>query len=98
MHASRKILPWFLRLASNFFLVASADNVRRIKARINLKEIIVSGRSSSRATFVAMNEAPQKITARIISQYLRDLYFKLMMKKNNKETFACQPGYEKDLI
>jgi hypothetical protein len=79
------MLPWFLRLTSNFFLVTSAENVSSIEARISLKEIIVSGSSSSRATFVAMNEVPQKITARIISQYLRDLFFKLMLKRNFKE-------------
>jgi hypothetical protein len=72
------MLLWLLRLTSNFFFVASADSVSSIEARISLKEIIVSGWSSSRATFVAMNELPQKITASIISQYLRDLFFKLM--------------------
>jgi hypothetical protein len=71
-------LPWLLRLISNFFFVAIAETISNIEARISLKEIIVSGCSSSRATFVAMNELPQKITARIISQYLRDLLFKLM--------------------
>ncbi len=79
------MLPWFLRLTSNVSLVTNAENVSSIEARINLKEIIVSGSSSSRATFVAMNEVPQKITARIISQYLRDLFFKLMLKRNFKE-------------
>jgi len=78
------MLPWFFRLISNFFLAAIAETTSSIEARISLKEIIVSGLSSSSATFVAMNEAPQKITARIISQYLRDLYFKLMMKRNSK--------------
>jgi hypothetical protein len=84
MHANRKMLPWFFRLISNFFLVAIAVTISSIEARISLKEIIVSGWSSSRATFVAMNEAPQKITASIISQYLRDLYFNLIMKRNFK--------------
>ncbi len=70
-----------------------------IDARINLKEIIVSGSSSSKATFVAMNDVPQKITARIISQYLRNLCFKLMMKEILKKTNVVPALFvKKDVI
>ncbi len=42
---------------------------KNTEAIINLNEMIVSGDNSFRATLVAMNELPQKITARIINEY-----------------------------
>lgn len=45
-------------------------------AIINLNEIIVSGDNSFNATLVAMNELPQKTTARIINKYFNVKDFK----------------------
>ena len=42
---------------------------KNTEAIINLNEIIASGDNSFNAILVAMNELPQKITARTINKY-----------------------------
>ncbi|AFH50719.1 Hypothetical protein IALB_3016 [Ignavibacterium album JCM 16511] len=44
-------------------MVITATIVSKIIARIKRREIIVSGETSSSKNFVAINDAPQKITA-----------------------------------
>jgi hypothetical protein len=51
---------------------------KNTEAIINLNEMIDPGDNSFNATLVAMNELPQKITARIINKYfnVKDFKFK----------------------
>jgi len=62
--------PWLLRLIVKSLFCINAITSRREIARINLIEMIVSGVSSFSKYFVAMNETPQKITAKTGSRYL----------------------------
>jgi hypothetical protein len=48
-----------------------------MEATISLKTIIVTGSISVRRSFVAMNEFPQKTTARNIKAKIVSLFFKL---------------------
>jgi len=71
-----KMKPWLLRFIEKSFLSKMAVINKNTEAIINLNEMIVSGDNSFNATLVAMNELPQKITARIINKYFNVREFK----------------------
>lgn len=61
--------------------MSSATIVRRIIARIKRSDIMVSGDTSSSKNFVAIKEAPQKITASSGSQNMY-LFFLMRYEEN----------------
>ena len=75
MRASNKIPLWLLMFIEKLFPVFNAIIVSRRIPKTRRKKIIVNGISSFNATFVAMNETPQNITAAIGFQYLINFDF-----------------------